>query len=240
MKLIHIGLVLAVMLVLAQGNAFAQSELLAPISFTIGPDNNGAGASTPISFASFNTALGTLNEVDLNYTNVQITGSDQITNNSATARNFTVQLSAFYTLTDSQGSFVTDQFQTSPQSQSINAGATFTFNETSGAPITLPPVVISSGLSAFFGNGSNITVTLGDTDPADLSGAHDTSWTVSTSANHTDVLTSTGTGTLQVTYIYTVPEPSQTAAWMLGFGLVLLIGRSFLKKFEFGSLVRQA
>jgi hypothetical protein len=58
--------------------------------------------------------------------------------------------------------------------------------------------------------------------------------------NASETLNSNGSGTFQVTYIYTVPEPAQTAAWMLSFGLVLLIGRSYFKKFEFCSATRQA
>jgi hypothetical protein len=240
MKLIRIGQLLVAAVVLTQTHAFAQSEMVGPVAFSVGPDT-GSGASTTVQFASFNTSLGTLNEVELNYTNMYATGSDDITNTSGTTGTYSkVFLDAFYTLTTSQGSYVADDFTTPKQSQTITSGNSYDFVENSGAVQSLPTVVVTTGLSAFEGSGSNISVTLQDQDPADTTGDSNTSWSVTTDNSFTSIISATGTGDLTVTYLYTVPEPSQTAGWMLGFGLVLLMGRSFLKKFEFGSLARQA
>jgi hypothetical protein len=221
--------------------SFGQSEVF-NTPFTIGPDT-GTGASGTISFASFNESLGTLTQVDLSLVSVTITGTVTVTNtNSVGGSNevfHNVVLDGDYTVTDSANQTVNVDPATNPvTSGSIAPGGQFVApaigGGTSPAAATVNTDLLlgtnNLGIYETAGNGT-ITVNLASASFYNLGVS---------GGNASETLNSNGSGTLEVTYIYTVPEPSHTAGWMLSFGLVLLIGRSFLKKFDFGSPVRVA
>jgi hypothetical protein len=240
MKLLQFGQWFTLALVMSVSQSFGQSEVF-NTPFTIGPDT-GTGASGTISFASFNESLGTLTQVDLSLVSVTVSGTVTVTNTNPNGGSnevfHNVTLDGDYTVTDSANQTVNVDPATSPvNSGTIAPQGTFVAPTPTGGT---SPAAATVNTDLLLGtNNLGIYETAGNgTITVNLTSASFYSLGVS-GGNASETLNSNGAGTLEVTYIYTVPEPSQTAAWMLGFGLVLLIGRSFLKKFEFGSLARQ-
>ena len=216
----RMGQVLALALALTGSHAFAQS--------TITQTGNFSNLTDPVNqavvFNQFNPALGTLTSVTINLTNVFVTGTASVTNQGVAAHTYLISLSGDYLITDSLGNNV-EVLLTTPtyNSGSLAPNNTFTTpsetNTTAGSGTDV--ITGATNLAPYIGlgtTGTNINLTSSN------------GVTVTGSAPYNTLESSVGSGSYSLVYTYTpVPEPSKTAAFMIGFALCVLVGRNYFK-----------
>ena len=242
----RVALVLASTLVLG-GQAFAQSIMYTPVQTQTFTGLGGTSTATPLSFYSFNSALGTLTSVQIILQNVTLSGSAFGTNtaNSSTPPGDTIgnedillNLRGTLTVTSAAGfNVVLNAVDTADNAQNeVVPGAstsTFTYTDVPGSPSSNTQTK-TSGLTSYEGNGST-TVTVNVT-PTHFGVQGQAYASASSSANYISANYNggaTASGEVQVIYYYApVPEPAETAMWMLGFVLVVGFGRKYLRRQE--------
>jgi len=223
-------------LVLTGSHAFGQATLTQMQSFT---DVSGT-TPIPFSFATFDPSQGTLNSVTIELINVSLTGTAQGTNDlpsdtedilvnltgniKVSAASGTSNPNLNLTVIDNQGN---EDLVVAPGASTpvYNYSNSSTLN-TQGAPSSTVTAV-----TPYIDNGSaNITVTVTPNHIGVTGSAFDNSTGNAATATFTG--SATVSGTLEVIYNYTaapVPEPSKTAACMIGFALCVLVGRNYFK-----------
>ena len=245
-SLSRISQLLAVALVLTGTHALGQSVTATQtqaVSF------GGTSGTQGVNFTGFDTSLGTLTSVTVNLTNVEVNGYGTLTANSAGQTISSAFLFSRFTLKDLSNATAVTVTVTSADAgagQSVANGSTYFvggsgtpgngyiqtaaaggttpptgFSQaTSAPPTTGTPDVITTNLSGY--QGASTTVTL------NLAGINSLSSV--TSGGFNTAVNDITTGDVTLFYTYTpVPEPSKTAACMIGFALCLLLGRNYFK-----------
>jgi len=216
------GLLLAAALALAGAQAFGQSTITQTNTFSSLPDP----ADQDLIFNQFDPSLGTLTSVQIDLTNVVVSGTASVTNESGGKSRYTISLAGDYVITDSHGKTVDVTLTTPTQnSGNISSGTTFTTTTETSAPVGVKSVLFSDApsLAPYIGNGTTgATVVLTSDNSVDV---------VSGATPNTTSQISTGSGTYELIYTYTpVPEPSKSAIFTIGFAMCLLVGRTFMKR----------
>lgn len=216
----RLGQLMAVALILTGSHAFGQSTITQTGTFT----NLADPVDQSLSFNQFNPALGTLTSVTINLTNVFVTGTASVTNNGAASHNYIISLAGEYDITDSLGNNV-DVLLTTPTYPSGSLAPTNTFttpSETNATAGSGTVVITGAGLTPYIGLGTTGT-------EVNLTSSNGV--TVTGSAPYSTMESSLGSGDYSLVYTYTpVPEPSKTAAWMLGLAMCVLVGRNYFQR----------
>jgi hypothetical protein len=240
----RLGQVLALALVLTGSHAFADSQLDFFYNFT-GVSGNGS-VSTPVT--AFDSTLGTLTGVEIEIVSPVLNGTAQGTNTGNGPENITVNLGGSV-FVDTSGTGIipgtndaTTGFNivdnTFPPHGGTNiavGGMTgdFTYLNTPGtviagnpaATITSPPDSLTGYTTT---ESSSFTVTVTGSNIQVTGGATSVSGTSTVGVNLAG--SASVSGTIEVIYTYTpAPEPSKTAACMIGFALCVLVGRNYFK-----------
>jgi hypothetical protein len=235
----RLGQLVVLSLVLTGSHAFGQT-----ITQT-GSFVNYTGATGPVNFnfASFNTSLGTLNSVTVELFGVALTGTGQGTNtnvlggdNELIKVNVVGEVTVASTTDPALTPIDLNVEDTANNKANLVApgGSTPLYQYGPGVPTG---VTVSSGTTAPtsltpYESGTGPTVTLVVT-PSGVgvqgSAFNQGSAPVANASFTGEVSVS---GTLELIYNYTptpVPEPSKTAACMIGFALCVLVGRNYFK-----------
>ncbi len=246
LSLARIALILA-STVLLGGQAFAQSIMYTPVQTQTFTGLGGTSTATPLSFYSFNTALGTLTSVQIILQNVTLSGSAFGTNTSNIGtppgdtygnEDILLNLRGTLTVTSAAGfNVVLNAVDTVDNGQlEVVPGAstaTFTYTNVPGSPSNNSQTK-TTGLTSYEGNGTT-TVTVNVT-PTHFGVQGQAYQSASSSANYISANYNggaTASGAVQVIYYYApVPEPAETAMWMLGFVLMIGVGRKYLRRQE--------
>jgi len=193
----------------------------------------GPGLGTPsqaITFNKFNTALGTLNEVDVTWS-VSGAVSGTVKNTGASAADFSVTTNTNVKLSEDSGATIllvsTPTLSASQSYTALGAGATANFGPFSPSAVSGPNVYTDSATKAFF----SIPGPTGSVWASTLSGTT----IIGGGGNITSALTTTAGGTVTIVYRYTLPsvgtpEPGSVAllvsAGIGGMGVFLRRRRS--------------
>jgi hypothetical protein len=244
----RLAALLAISLALAGTQSFGQSMISppqSPLAFTV----SGFSGSENLTFNGFNNALGTLTSVTIDLTNVQVGGYATLTANTTGQSITLASLEGEYEVTDGTNNVQITVLSPSAASSfpptAVSNGDTYFVGGTAGSgqvgngyigtsttppgnfvqalssPQNATPTVITTGLSFYEGGSNSVTLTLDSLNELDSN----------TSGGFNTSVFGTGTGDLSVVYTYTpVPEPAQTAAWMIGFGLCVLGGRKYFQR----------
>jgi len=199
-----------------------------------------SGLSDPdnqvFSFETFNSSLGTLNSVDIDLSNVVVSGTATVTNQSSSASSYVIQLQGNYIVSDQvqTGTNVTDGTPVGTNVQVNIDTPNYVSDSVAADGGTLTTGTISNSASP----GSGSTAITG----SDLLGYESGDGTISLYLNSSNSVSargsapyevdesSVGSGTIQVIYNYTpippvdTPEPSTTAMMILGTGLLAFWG----------------
>jgi len=217
------GLLFVLTILFNSSLAFGQSTITQVGSFSNVPDP----ADQTLSFNKFDPSLGTLTSVEIDLTNVFVTGTASVTNNSGGNSKYTISLTGDYAITDSLSNQASVVLTTPSQSTTGNLkdGNTFTTITETNATAGSGSVIFSNpaSLALYIGTGTTgSTVVLSSANSVDVTfGA----------SPYSTLPISTGSGSYDLIYTYTpVPEPSKTAAMMIGFAMCLFLGRAFHRK----------
>ena len=188
-----------------------------PYSDSYGPVNT--DFTHTLVLPKFNTALGTLVEVDLSF-NTSFNQSGTITNNQGNAASFTATTDGFFTLSDGVNTLLSTSYSESQSYSNLASGATANYGAFSGS--ASDSIILTSGFGNFIGPG-NIGLDFETLTGQSLTG---------TNTNNVNFsLTTTASGTATVTYKYnvlvTTPEPGNyaLAAGLLSSGAFLALRR---------------
>jgi len=226
---------MALALVLTGTHAFAQSPIIQTQSFS----NAGPG-SNPYTFNSFNSSLGTLTGVTIELSSISTAGTATVYNISnlpiplgsggpGYAEDLTGGFSNTFTATSSTSG--SDQFSvvvtSNTQTQlNVAAGSNFTTGTLNGTQVPNPSDFSAPDIANYVGSGTaTITITLNASTTVIASG-----FAGSNQVYVAGNASALAAGNVSLIYTYTpVPEPSKTAAAMIGFTLVILLGRKYFK-----------
>jgi|GEM_PF-2142039 len=239
----QLGRVLALVLVFTGSHVFAQSPIVQTQSFS----NAGPG-TTPYTFNKFDSSLGTLTGVTIELSGISTAGSATIYNTSgypvifggSGGPGYNEDLTGGFTNTfvatsstsgsDSMTVVVTSNTQTQlsvpPGTSPTYAGNNFTTGTLNGTQSPSPADFSAGDLANYIGSGTGtITISLNSSTTVIASGNAGSNQVYV--AGNASALAS---GNVNLIYSYTpVPEPSKTAAAMIGFTLVILVGRKYFK-----------
>ena len=235
----RIGQVLALVLVLTGSQAFGQT-VTQTMSFS---GLGGSSSTVPFNFLSFNSALGTLTSVEVILENVALSGSATGTNNSNVGlpggdtngpEDLYINLTGRLQVTSSGGVNVnlnaTDTDDNVATEIAVGASSpTYLYSGVPSSPSTMNQTTTTT--AGYVGNGST-TITV-NVRPSAFGATGTAVASADSTANFVSGSFSggaTGSGTLVLIYNYTpVPEPTKTAAIMIGFALCVLVGRNYYK-----------
>jgi hypothetical protein len=239
----RLAAVLALSLILPGTHALGQVMIDSGSGVQTFTNLGGTSTADPISFDSFNSSLGTLDSVEIVLSNVTLSGSAFGTNTSNVGlpngdtngpEDIYLNLVGTLTVTASGGvnsalhaEDTSDNFQTE-----VAVGAsttTFTYTNIASLPSGISPT--TSTTAGYLGNGvTQITV---DVTPSHFGVSGQAFASADSNANYISANYNGGAtadGDVQVYYTYTaVPEPSHTAALLIGFALCLLGGRKYFR-----------
>lgn len=242
----RLATLLAIALALTGTQAFAQTPITEDSGSGIQAFSGLGGTTTadPITFDTFNSSLGTLDSVQITLSGVTLSGSAQGTNNSNVGlpggdtngpENLRVNLIGTLDVTSAGGIDVTlNAEDTANNSQNnIAVGSStvvFNYNDVASSPSSGNQSTVTS-LGSYLGNGTTqITVDVTPSDFAVTGAAFKSSGSTANYVSGSFNGAATAGGDVQVQYTYTpVPEPGQTAAWMIGFALCVLGGRKYFQ-----------
>ena len=221
-----LGKLTIALFILSGGLSFGQSTIVQTVTFSDVSDPVNYG----LTFDPFNTSLGTLDYVDLTLSNVFVSGTASVTNESGASGKYTMSLQGDYPVSDliNGGGNSAESIVDTPtvKSGSVAPGHTFTIGT-----ITNPVVNSTPGYATTdpFNSETSATDSLSyyeSGDPATLLLYLNNANTVSLSGpNGNFSQSSVGSGTITLEYIYTpentpisAPEPSALALWIIGLG----------------------
>ena len=203
----------------------------------------GTSTAVPLSFNSFNSSLGTLNSIQIILQNVTLSGAATGTNNSNVnlpsgdtngPEDIYVDLTGRLTVSAASVTNivlrVTDTAGNGQTEIAVGASTpTYTYTDIAVSTVGGNTTSASTNLSSYIGDGTTqITVNV---TPSQFGVSGQAFASVDSSANYVSgsyTGGATGSGQVELLYNYTpVPEPSKTAACMIGFALCLLAGRKY-------------
>lgn len=222
-----LGKLTVALFILSGGLSYGQSTL--DETQTINFSDLSDPVNQAFTFNTFNTSLGTLDSVDLTLSNVYVSGTASVTNDSGASGTYHMSLQGDYTVSDQtygNGNAAEALVETpTVKSGSVGPGDTFTIGT-----ITNPVVNSSPGgyaTTGLFTSETSQTDGLSyyvSGDPATLLLYLNNANTVSLSGpNGNFSQSSVGSGTITLEYNYTpaaVPEPSTLALWIFGIGFI--------------------
>ncbi len=185
----------------------------------------------PVNLSQFNPSLGTLTEVTLELSNVYVVGTASVQNTTGDYQDYSISLAGQYKISDTSGNRITIALTTPTYTTIGNPsyplglpnGATFTTpSETNSTPGGGLVNITDGSISAYIGTGTTATL---------VSLKSSNGVTVSGPSPYNTNSSSLGSGTYEIIYTYTaVPEPAQTAAWMIAFAGLVLVGRKYFRR----------
>ena len=243
----RLGQFLAVALILTGTHAFGQTNTATQtqaVSFS------GTNGTQGVNFTGFDTSLGSLQSVTINLTNVEVNGYGTLTANTTGQSVTSAYLFSQFKLKDiTNATAVTVNVTTADAGagQTVNNGDTYFVGGTPGSGQvgngyiqtgTTPPGNFVNASSAPATTGTPDTIATTNAGPyagasttvtLNLAGINSLSSITSGGFNTAVNDITTGDVTLFYTYTAAVPEPSKTAACMIGFALCVLVGRNYFK-----------
>jgi hypothetical protein len=241
----RLGQLLAAALILTGTHALGQSNTATQ---TQTATFSGTSGTQGVNFTGFDTSLGTLQSVTINLTNVEVNGYGTLTANTTGQSVTSAYLFSRFQLKDLSGATdvtVTVTTADAGAGQTVANGDTYFVGGTPGTgQVGNGYIQTGSTPPGNFVNASSAPPTTGtpSTITTNLAGYQGTSTTVTLNLAGLNSLSSVTSGgfntavndttTADVTLFYTyspVPEPSKTAACMIGFALCVLVGRNYFK-----------
>ncbi len=234
---------LAMFLAFTGARSFGQSMISEPVQNFSGL--GGTSTADTFNFSTFNTSLGTLTSVEIELENVTLSGTAIGTNNSNVnlpngdtngPEDIYVNLGGTLTVTSPGGInealHAVDTLDNGQTEVAVGASTpTYTYTNTPATPSSNNQSTTSSLASYTSGSGSSVTITVTPSHFGVTGQAYASADSTANYVSGTYNGGATAAGSVEVIYTYTpVPEPAQTAAWMLGFVGMVLVGRKYLSR----------